>query len=122
MSQFTSEGPDPDHRRRRRASSSGKQVITIGSDTFTVLVIGTSCYFQGDANQMVEQLGLPMSIATAHAGQWISLSPGDLPYQSVYVAVTTRSALSSNIAFAPHQESGRSTTGRVPGPRHHRAR
>ena len=74
-------------------SHSGKQVITIGSDTFTVLVVGSACYFQGDARQMVEQLGLPASIATAHAGQWISLAPGDAPYQSVYVAVTARSAL-----------------------------
>ena len=58
---------------------------------------------------MVEQLGLPAAVATAHAGQWISLAPDDPPYQSVYVAVTTRSALNSNIAFAPHQESGTST-------------
>jgi hypothetical protein len=89
--------------------SSGKQVITIGSDSFSVLVIGTACYFQGDARQMVDQLGLPLSIATPHAGQWISLAPGDLPYQSVYAAVTTHSALDDNIAFAPHQESGTST-------------
>jgi hypothetical protein len=89
--------------------SSGRQVITIGSDTFSVLVNGTACYFQGDANQMEQQLGLPSTIATAHAGQWISLAPGDLPYQSVYVAVTTRSALDSNIAFAPHRESGTTT-------------
>jgi hypothetical protein len=91
--------------------ASGRQAITIGSDTFTVLVVGTSCYFQGDARQMVENLGVPTSVASAHAGQWISLKPGDLPYQSVYVAVTTRSAISSNIAFAPHQEVGTSTRG-----------
>jgi hypothetical protein len=87
---------------------SGRQVITIGSDTFTVLVIGTACYFKGDAAQIVAQLGLPTSVASAHAGQWISLAPGDLPYQSVYVAVTTRSALDSNIAFTPRQEIGTS--------------
>ncbi len=87
-------------------ASAGKQVITIGSTTFTVIVIGKSCYFQGGERQMVEQLGLPVSIASAHAGQWISLAPGDLPYQSVYVAVTTNSALNSNIAFAPHQVTG----------------
>ena len=81
-------------------ADSGKQVITIGPDTFTVLVIGGACYFQGDAKQLEDQLGLPASIAAAHAGQWISLSPGDLPYQSVYVAVTTNSALHSNVAFA----------------------
>jgi hypothetical protein len=88
--------------------SSGKQVITIGPDTFTVLVIGTACYFQGNARQLVDQLGLPAGVAATYAGQWISLAPGDAPYQSVYVAVTTHSALSSNITFAPHQESGAS--------------
>jgi hypothetical protein len=88
--------------------SSGKQVITIGPDTFTVLVVGTACYFQGNARQLVEQLGLTPSTASTYAGQWISLAPGDAPYESVYVAVTTHSALNSNIEFAPHQESGAS--------------
>jgi len=90
-------------------SSGGRQVISIGPDTFTVLVTGTDCFFQGNQRQMVEQLGLPVAVASAHAGQWISLAPDDPPYQSVYVAVKTRSALSSNIAFVPHQESGTST-------------
>ena len=89
-------------------STSGRQVITIGPDTFTVLVDGTSCYFQGNERQMVEQLGLPVAVASTYAGQWISLAPSDTPYQSVSVAVTTRSALRSNIAFAPHEESGTS--------------
>jgi len=89
-------------------SSSGRQVITIGPDTFTVLVKGRSCYFQGNERQMVEQLGLPVAVASTYAGRWISLAPGDSPYQSVSVAVTARSALSSNIAFAPHKESGAS--------------
>ena len=84
--------------------SSGKQLITIGPDTFTVLVIGTACYFRGNTRQMVEQLGLPTAVASAHTGQWISLAPGDGPYQSVYVAVTTRSALDANIAFEPHRQ------------------
>ncbi|HEY5024346.1 MAG TPA: hypothetical protein VII76_05160 [Acidimicrobiales bacterium] len=107
VSQFTSGGQtqttDGD-----AGASSGKQVITIGSDTFTVLVVGSACYFQGDAQQMVAQLGIPVSIASAHAGQWISLSPGDLPYPAVYVAVTTGSALRANIDFAPRLESGTS--------------
>jgi len=85
------------------APTSGKQVITIGPDTFTVLVIGPACYFQGDAREMVDQLGLSVATATAHSGQWISLSPSDTPYQSVYAAVTTHSALADNIDFAPHR-------------------
>jgi hypothetical protein len=107
VSQFTSQGVTQTTN-GDAGPASGKQVITIGSDTFTVLVIGAACYFQGNAAQMVDQLGLPASIASTHAGQWISLSPGDLPYQSVYVAVTTRSALAANISFAPHKEMGTS--------------
>ena len=107
VSQFTSQGvtqtTDGDAGR-----ASGKQVITIGSDTFTVLVVGSACYFQGNARQLVDQLGLPAPLAAAHAGQWISLAPGDAPYPSVYVAVTTRSALDANITFAPRRESGTS--------------
>jgi hypothetical protein len=90
-------------------ASSGKQVITIGPDTFTVLVVGTACYFQGNAHQLQDQLGLPASVASARAGQWISLAPGDLPYPSVFVAVTTRSALKANVAFAPHRVVGTSS-------------
>ncbi|HUI03928.1 MAG TPA: hypothetical protein VLZ77_10325 [Acidimicrobiales bacterium] len=89
--------------------TSGRQVITQGPDTFTVVVVGTACYFQGDAAQMQEQLGLARAAATAHANQWISLAPGDAPYASVYVAVTSDSALKTNIAFRPHLELGAST-------------
>jgi hypothetical protein len=86
--------------------TSGKQVITIGPDTFTVVVVGTACYFQGDERQLIEQLGLTIPMAATYAGQWISLAPGDPPYQSVYVAVTTHSALRYDIEFAPRLESG----------------
>ncbi len=109
VSHFTQKGQKGQTTVGDAGVSSGRQVITIGSDTFSVLVNGVACYFQGDANQMELQLGLPTAIATAHAGQWISLAPGDLPYQSVYVAVTTRSAINANIAFAPDRESGTST-------------
>ena len=89
--------------------TSGRQVITLGPDTFSVIVVGTACYFQGDAVQLQEQLGLSSAAATAHANQWISLAPGDAPYASVYVAVTSASALKTNIAFKPHLELGEST-------------
>ncbi|HTZ09625.1 MAG TPA: hypothetical protein VMB72_11155 [Acidimicrobiales bacterium] len=86
----------------------GTQVITIGSDTFTVVVLGTACYFKGDAEQMVNQLGLSPSVAAAHNEQWISLAPTDIPYASVYAAVTTHQALADNVAFLPHRRLGRS--------------
>jgi hypothetical protein len=89
--------------------TSGRQVITVNGDTFTVLVVGTTAYFQGDAVAMVENLSVPLSVARAHAGQWISLVSGDNPYQSVYAAVTTADALHDNITFTPRTELGAST-------------
>ncbi len=89
--------------------NSGRQVITVGPHTFTVLVIGSACYFQGDAVALNTQLGLSPSASTAHAGQWISLAPRDTPYASVYAAVTASSALSDNIAFQPRVDLGTST-------------
>jgi hypothetical protein len=93
-------------------SSSGRQVITIGHDSFTVLVIGSACYFRGDAREIADQLGLSPSASSAHANQWISLAPGDSPYPSVSVAVTSGSALAANIAFRPlHYTGGTNLSG-----------
>jgi hypothetical protein len=90
---------------------SGRQVITVGSHSFTVLVIGTACYFEGDAVSMATQLSVSPAVATAHAGQWVSLAPSDRPYSSVYAAVTASSALADNIAFKPQHDLGTSTLG-----------
>jgi hypothetical protein len=91
------------------APTSGRQVITVGGDTFDVVVVGTTAYFRGDAAAMVASLGLPAAVAAAHAGQWIALVPGEAPYPSVQVAVTTSSALSQNITFTAARELGTTT-------------
>lgn len=80
-------------------ATQGQQDITVNGDHFTVLVIGPTTYFQGDAVAMVTSLGLPGPVAQAHARQWISLVSGDAPYQSVTAAVTTSSALADNLTF-----------------------
>jgi len=82
------------------APDRGRQVITIGAHTFTVLVVGTTAYFQGDAATLQSELSLDPLVAAAHAGQWISLAPSDGPYQSVYAAVTTKSALDDTVTIA----------------------
>jgi hypothetical protein len=91
--------------------TSGRQVITLGPETFTVLVVGPACYIEGNAGALADQLGLPSTVAAGHAGQWISLAPADVPYQSVYAAVTTRSALADNIDIAPHRRLGPTVQG-----------
>jgi hypothetical protein len=79
--------------------SSGKQVITIGAQRFTVIVVGTACYLKGNASALVANLGLSSAQAAAHAGQWISLAKTDAPYASVYAAVTAPSAIADNITI-----------------------
>ncbi len=93
--------------------SSGKQQITTnspnGTASFTVIVIGNTCYFQGDSLAMQENLDVSAAVAQAYAEQWISLSPSDAPYASVYAAVDTHDALYDNIAFKPQRDMGTST-------------
>jgi len=93
--------------------SSGKQEITTNSPNgtahFTVIVVGTACYFQGDSLAMQQNLNVDAAVAQAHAEQWISLSPSDAPYASVYAAVNTHDALYENIAFKPQRDTGTST-------------
>ncbi|HMK63175.1 MAG TPA: hypothetical protein VK386_06115 [Acidimicrobiales bacterium] len=82
----------------------GRQMITIAKHTFDVIVTGTTAFFEGDADAMVDELGVPTSVAHSYAGRWISLVPGDTPYQSVEVAVTTSSALQQNVTFTANEE------------------
>jgi hypothetical protein len=80
---------------------SGQQVITVGAQRFTVLVIGSSCYVRGNAAALTANLGLSSVAAAAHVNQWISLARTDGPYASVYAAVTAPSALSDNVTITP---------------------
>jgi hypothetical protein len=96
--------------------SSGLQQITTTSSTagpasFTVMVLGATAYFRGDANAIEQNLGLSSSVATQYASKWISLTSSDgAVYSSVYAAVTTHDALTQNIALKP-QQVGTATVG-----------
>lgn len=87
------------------SSSSGEQQITTtdanGTGHFTVIVFGKQCFFKGNALAMEENLNVDSTAAQAHADQWISLSPSDSPYASVYAAVTTHDALHDSITLRP---------------------
>jgi hypothetical protein len=83
---------------------SGRQVITLATQKFVVLVVGSACYLKGNAAALMANLGLPSSIASAHVGQWISLARTDAPYASVYAAVTASSALADNITITPRRQ------------------
>jgi len=80
---------------------SGRQIITEGTQKFEVLVVGTACFFKGNAVALTDNLGLSSSQAATEAGQWISLATTDAPYATVYAAVTAPSALADNITVVP---------------------
>jgi hypothetical protein len=82
----------------------GQQDITVGSQRFTVLVVGTACFLKGNAAALTANLDISAAAASAHAGQWISLAPTDGPYASVYAAVTARSALADNVTITPQHQ------------------
>lgn len=77
----------------------GRQAITIGQSSFDVRVVGSTAFFRGDATSIEQNLAVPGSVASTHAGQWISLASGDAPYASVYAAVKTSDALNDNVTF-----------------------
>jgi hypothetical protein len=83
------------------APDRGSQAITIGSHIIDIVVVGTEAFFKGDATVLQSQLGLDPRTAEQHADQWISLQPSDAPYQSVYTAVNTSSALADGITITP---------------------
>lgn len=95
------------------APDRGQQTITIGDHTFSVVVVSTTAYFKGDAATMQAELGLDQVVAQAHAGQWISLTASDSPYQSVYAAVTTKSALDDTVTIAGKSVLSDVTIGRT---------
>lgn len=98
-------------------TTSGKQLISTsdsnGNASFEVLVVGSACYFEGDALAMEENLDVSTAVAQAHANQWISLSPSDAPYASVYAAVNVDEALADNITVKPQQLGSITTGGRT---------
>lgn len=90
---------------------SGRQVITSGTQKFTVLVIGTACYLKGNAPALVTNLNFSAADAATYSGQWISLAPSDAPYASVYAAVTAPQAIADNITVVPQNELPTTTLG-----------
>jgi hypothetical protein len=59
-------------------------------------------YVEGAAPALESSLGLSAATATANAGKWISLQPGDTPYQAVTAALAPKAELDAFIPLAPY--------------------
>lgn len=58
-------------------------------------------YVRGAPNALEDALDLSSSTATAYAGKWISLQPGDGPYSTVATALDPQKEVDSYIPVAP---------------------
>jgi hypothetical protein len=60
-----------------------------------------SVFVRGAATALQAALGLTSSTATSNAGKWISLQPGDTPYQTVTAALGPKQELDEFVPIAP---------------------
>jgi hypothetical protein len=62
----------------------GRQDITCnssyGGEQFTLLLVGTTVYFQGNTPAIEDQLGVAAAGAPKLAGKWVSVAAGNAPY------------------------------------------
>jgi hypothetical protein len=62
----------------------GRQVITFdssyGAEHFSLLLVGATVYFQGNAPAVEDQLGVAAANAPKLAGKWVSVVSGNGPY------------------------------------------
>lgn len=75
--------------------SGGRQDITFvssyGTEQFTLLLVGTTVYFQGNAPAAEDQLGVTAATAPNVVGKWISVAAGDGPYSVIQPGITASS-------------------------------
>jgi hypothetical protein len=77
----------------------GRQAITFdsnfGTEQFTLLLVGTTVYFQGNVSALEDQLGVTAATAAGVQGKWVSVVNGDGgthgPYSVLQPGITTGS-------------------------------
>jgi len=73
----------------------GTQLITSGSDRYSLLLIHGVVYFKGNTSAVADQLGASQGVATRYAGRWIIITKanGASFYRTFEEGITTRSNL-----------------------------
>jgi hypothetical protein len=70
----------------------GRQVITFdssyGAEHFTLLLVGATVYFQGNAPAVEDQLGVAAANASKLSGKWVSVVSGNGPYAVLLPGIT----------------------------------
>ena len=88
--------------------SGGRQVITFnsnyGSEQFTLLLVGSTVYFEGNTPAIEDQLGIAAANAPALQGKWVTVSQGDGPYTVLQPGITVTDQ-AQEIEFVPTSTS-----------------
>ena len=75
--------------------SGGRQAITFdssfGTEQFTLLLVGTTVYFQGNVPALEDQLGVSAATAPGVVSKWVSVVTGNGPYTVLQPGITTGS-------------------------------
>ena len=71
----------------------GSQVLTLGTEQFTLNLVNGTVYFEGNTPALEDQLGVPVASAPGLDGTWISVSPGDGPYTQLEEGITVDSSM-----------------------------
>ncbi len=73
--------------------SNGRQAITFvsnyGTEQFTLLLVGTTVYFQGNGPALQDQLGVSAAGATNLENKWITVQSGNGPYSVLQPGITS---------------------------------
>ncbi len=75
------------------ALQSGVETVAIGQERVSIVLTDGMAYVTGNRQGLLSYMGLPASMATALAGQWISIPPTDRGFTSVVSGLTLSSAL-----------------------------
>jgi hypothetical protein len=75
--------------------TTGRQSITIvtsyGAEQFTLLLVGTTVYFQGNLPAVEDQLGVSTTTASNVVNKWVSVMTGNGPYPVLQPGITASS-------------------------------
>jgi hypothetical protein len=75
--------------------TSGRQTITFvancGTEQFSLLLVGSTVYFQGNTPAIEDQLGVSATAAPTLESKWVTVASGDGPYSVLQPGITSAS-------------------------------
>ena len=87
-----STGPNPETITGDAGVAGGRQLITFnasyGAEQFTLLLVGSTVYFEGNAPAIEDQLGVSSANAAPLVSHWVSVSSNDGPYSVLQPGIT----------------------------------